>query len=415
MAWRIAAHGRAVPPRGDHVLTPIHAKSSRSGSSGQATESRAAHARRRPCRNHRTAPEPADPRTGSAATEQRTAVAPAAMSSTRAGLKSTRQRAGAHLSVGRDDVGGGRSDGRDRRRRRSRRRVEPARCRLRSYQKAVPREAGLRCVPGRETLVSRQEKLEPHSCQRQQRCLPGERVHHAAGTATDHIGPARLGGRGHRRARSCSSLRCFSCGLSRPRNRRRFATAARVRPAPSPSSCWCWRSASPRSGASSRWAAKDALSIHMQRVLDQADDVALSQLRQASVEATSPAAGQPGASSTKTSPTRETRGAFSGLRGEGSVVATLRNMSQMFGNLSRTVKASTRRSGRSTDRYKQLTAEGAQGGGRDEAADVSESDKIRRNNLAFSRILARSTRSSRGMEKRRPPPTSRRETRTSAR
>ncbi len=84
---------------------------------------------------------------------------------------------------------------------------------------------------------------------------------------------------------------------------------------------------------------------------------------------------------------RETRGAFSGLRGEGSVVATLRNMSQMFGNLSRTVKGVDTEKRALYDRYKELTAEARKVAAETEAADVSESDKIRRNNLAFSRIL----------------------------
>ena len=87
------------------------------------------------------------------------------------------------------------------------------------------------------------------------------------------------------------------------------------------------------------------------------------------------------------SASRETRGAFSGLHGEGTVVATLRNMSQMFGNLSRTVSGVDGDQRALYDRYKELTAEARKVAAETEAADVSESDKIRRNNLAFSRIL----------------------------
>jgi len=68
-------------------------------------------------------------------------------------------------------------------------------------------------------------------------------------------------------------------------------------------------------------------------------------------------------------------------------VATLRNMSQMFGNLSRTVKGVDTEKRALYDRYKELTAEARKVAAETEAADVSESDKIRRNNLAFSRIL----------------------------
>ena len=145
-------------------------------------------------------------------------------------------------------------------------------------------------------------------------------------------------------------------------------------------------------GFSTQWSViamggKDALSIHMQRVLDQTDDVALGQLRQASVEANLAPQLASLSQQYEDLASRETRGAFSGLRGEGSVVATLRNMAQMFGNLSRTVKGVDAEKRALYDRYKELTAEARKVAAETEAADVSESDKIRRNNLAFSRIL----------------------------
>jgi hypothetical protein len=145
-------------------------------------------------------------------------------------------------------------------------------------------------------------------------------------------------------------------------------------------------------GFSTQWSViamggKDALSIHMQRVLDQADDVALGQLRQASIEANLAPQLASLSQQYEDLAGRETRGAFSGLRGEGSVVATLRNMSQMFGNLSRTVKGVDAEKRALYDRYKDLTADARKVAAETEAADVSESDKIRRNNLAFSRIL----------------------------
>ncbi|MBP1603295.1 MAG: hypothetical protein H6Q09_467 [Acidobacteria bacterium] len=145
-------------------------------------------------------------------------------------------------------------------------------------------------------------------------------------------------------------------------------------------------------GFSTQWSViamggKDALAIHMQRVLDQADDVALGQLRQASVEANLAPQLASLSQQYEDLASRETRGAFSGLRGEGSVVATLRNMSQMFANLGRTVKGVDAEKRSLYDRYKELAAEARKVAAETEAADVSESDKIRRNNLAFSRIL----------------------------
>jgi len=145
-------------------------------------------------------------------------------------------------------------------------------------------------------------------------------------------------------------------------------------------------------GFSTQWSViamggKDALAIHMQRVLDQADGLALGQLRQAAIEANLAPQLDSLAQQYENLASRETRGAFSGLRGEGSVVATLRNMSQMFGNLSRTVRGVDADQRALYDRYKELTAEARKVAAETEAADVSESDKIRRNNLAFSRAL----------------------------
>jgi hypothetical protein len=145
-------------------------------------------------------------------------------------------------------------------------------------------------------------------------------------------------------------------------------------------------------GFSTEWSViamggKDALAIHMQRVLDQADAVALRQLRQSAVEANLAPQLASLSQQYEDLASRETRGAFSGLRGEGTVVATLRNMSQMFGNLSRTVSGVDTEQRALYDRYKELTAEARKVAAETEAADVSESDKIRRNNLAFSRVL----------------------------
>ena len=68
-------------------------------------------------------------------------------------------------------------------------------------------------------------------------------------------------------------------------------------------------------------------------------------------------------------------------------MATLRNMSQMFGNLGRTVRGVDADKKALYDRYKELAAEARKVAAETEAADVSESDEIRRNNLAFSRVL----------------------------
>jgi len=145
-------------------------------------------------------------------------------------------------------------------------------------------------------------------------------------------------------------------------------------------------------GFSTQWSViamggKDALAIHMQRVLDQSDTIALGQLRQGAIEANLAPQLASLSQQYEDLASRERGGAFSGMRGEGSVVATLRNMSQMFGNLSRTVKNVETERKALYDRYKDLAAEARKVAAETEAADVREGDKIRRNNLAFSRVL----------------------------
>lgn len=145
-------------------------------------------------------------------------------------------------------------------------------------------------------------------------------------------------------------------------------------------------------GFSTQWSVismggKDALSIHMQRVLEQADAQALGLLRKAAIEANLAPQLDSLAQQYESLASRETRGAFSGLQGEGSVVSTLRNMSQLFGNLGRTVKAVDAENKVLYDRYKELSAEARKVAAEIEQADVGEGEKIRRNNLAFSRVL----------------------------
>jgi hypothetical protein len=145
-------------------------------------------------------------------------------------------------------------------------------------------------------------------------------------------------------------------------------------------------------GFSTQWSViamggKDALSIHMQRVLQDADAQALGLLRQAAVEANLAPQLTSLGQQYEDLAARETRGAFSGLTGEGSVVSTLRNMAQLFNNLSRTVKGIDGEQKGLYDQYKTLSVEARKIASEIEQADVGESEKIRRSNLAFSRVL----------------------------
>jgi hypothetical protein len=145
-------------------------------------------------------------------------------------------------------------------------------------------------------------------------------------------------------------------------------------------------------GFSTQWSViamggKDALAIHMQRVLDGSDAIALGQLRQGAIEANLAPQLASLAQQYEDLASRESRGAFSGLHGEGSVVATLRNMSQMFGNLSRTVSSVETEKKALYDRYKELAAEARKVSADMDAADVRQGDAIRKHNLAFSRVL----------------------------
>lgn len=145
-------------------------------------------------------------------------------------------------------------------------------------------------------------------------------------------------------------------------------------------------------GFSTQWSViamggKDALSIHMQGVLQDADAQALGLLRQAAVEANLAPQLTSLGQQYEDLAARETRGAFSGLIGEGSVVATLRNMSQLFRNLGGTVKAVEAEQKALYEQYKGFSAEARKIASEIEQAGVGESEKIRRSNLAFTRVL----------------------------
>src|SRR4029077_15328398 len=69
---------------------------------------------------------------------------------------------------------------------------------------------------------------------------------------------------------------------------------------------------------------------------------------------------------------REAGGAFSGLRGEGDVVATLRNTSQLFANLASSVQGVDKDSRQNYDRARDLIGQARAAASRMEGADISE-------------------------------------------
>lgn len=132
---------------------------------------------------------------------------------------------------------------------------------------------------------------------------------------------------------------------------------------------------------------KDAVSTHMQRTLAAAEMQGLRLYRRAVTEANLGPQLQALSQNFNDLARREAGGAFSGLRGEGDVVATLRNTSQLFANLAGSVQGVDRESRQNYERARDLIGQARATAARMEGADISESEEVRRNNLEFARHL----------------------------
>jgi hypothetical protein len=132
---------------------------------------------------------------------------------------------------------------------------------------------------------------------------------------------------------------------------------------------------------------KDAVSTHMQRTLAAAETQGLRLYRRAATEANLGPQLQALSQNFSDLARREAVGAFSGLRGEGDVVATLRNTSELFANLSRSVQGADKESREHYDRARELIGEARAAAARMEGADISEGEEVRRNNLEFAKHL----------------------------
>jgi hypothetical protein len=132
---------------------------------------------------------------------------------------------------------------------------------------------------------------------------------------------------------------------------------------------------------------KDAVSTHMQRTLAAAEVQGLRLYRRAATEANLGPQLQTLSKNFTDLARREAGGAFSGLRGEGDVVATLRNTSELFANLSASVQGVDRESRQNYDRALELIGLARASAAKMEGADISEGDAVRANNLEFARHL----------------------------
>src|ERR1043166_1666479 len=99
---------------------------------------------------------------------------------------------------------------------------------------------------------------------------------------------------------------------------------------------------------------KDAVSTHMQRTLAAAEVQGLRLYRRAATEANLGPQLQTLSRSFTDLARREAGGAFSGLRGEGDVVSTLRNTSELFANLAGSVQGVDKESRQNYDRLRDL-------------------------------------------------------------
>src|SRR5580765_4230174 len=132
---------------------------------------------------------------------------------------------------------------------------------------------------------------------------------------------------------------------------------------------------------------KDAVSTHMQRTLAAAEMQGLRLYRRAATEANLGPQLQTLSQNFTDLARREAGGAFSGLQGEGDVVATLRNTSQLFANLAASVQGADKESRQDYDRARELIGQARASAARMEGTDISEGDEVRKNNLEFAKHL----------------------------
>jgi len=132
---------------------------------------------------------------------------------------------------------------------------------------------------------------------------------------------------------------------------------------------------------------KDAVSTHMQQTLSAAEMQGLRLYRRAATVANLGPQLQTLSQNFTDLARREAGGAFSGLRGEGDVVSTLRNTSELFANLARSVQGVDKESRQNYDRARELIGQARVSAARMEGADISDGDEVRKNNLDFAKHL----------------------------
>lgn len=128
---------------------------------------------------------------------------------------------------------------------------------------------------------------------------------------------------------------------------------------------------------------KEAVGIHMQRVLAEADKQGLLLLKKSSAEANLAPNLSSLAIQFESYASREAGGAFSGMNGEGEVVATLRNTSSTFQGLAYSVQETERESGKLYDKLKEDVS-----AARDVLTEENEETTLRSINLRFSKKLS---------------------------
>ncbi|HET9831276.1 MAG TPA: hypothetical protein VFP91_06195 [Vicinamibacterales bacterium] len=132
---------------------------------------------------------------------------------------------------------------------------------------------------------------------------------------------------------------------------------------------------------------KDAVSTHLQRTLAAAEMQGLRLYRRAATEANLAPQLQTLSQNFTDLARREAGGAFSGLRGEGDVVATLRNTSELFANLAGSVAAVDKESRQNYDRARELIAQARASASKIEGVDISDGDEVRKYDLEFANRL----------------------------
>jgi hypothetical protein len=133
---------------------------------------------------------------------------------------------------------------------------------------------------------------------------------------------------------------------------------------------------------------KTAMSTHLQTTVDQADKVGLAIYRQLTVEKNMAPQLKSLARQYEDLATRETAGGFSGMRGEGDVVATLRSTARLFENTAGTIESVSANGDELYAEFQKLSDQGRKLMSEIQGTEITDGTKMRQLLLQFGSNLS---------------------------